>query len=312
MESEQAAQLLNEAIALNDTGDLAGALAILTTIVEAPIPFDMLRLTDDEQTPLVLDVYRFMGKIHWKLGRLPEAISCFRYARRHYPKDESVSLGLFYTLCKNGQSDEALNEMERFLAIAPSAKYESFRGQFYFDEAMRSEDEEKRVALLEKAIQAEPEYAEAFMELGISYKRLGEIEKAEVALRKSIALDDDGLAHLFLGNLFFSLEEWDAAEKEFMEAQTRLPDVATPLWCQADVYRKKGDLGTSERLYRAAVAIEPDSADALARLGRALLENNKGDEGAIYIEMALKEDPACNVALKWKKQFNVMLERDNG
>src|SRR5262245_65155210 len=101
------------------------------------------------------------------------------------------------------------------------------------------------------------------------------------------------------------MDEWDAAEKEFVEGQKRLPDLAVPVWCQADVYRKRGDLKESERLYRAAVKLEPHDASTLARLGRLLLENNKRTEGAKYLQMALKEDPTCRVALKWKKQFNV-------
>ena len=290
MKSKNNSLLFSKAIESRDKGDASSALAILFTIVGVPPDLKVLRV---------------IGDIYWDIGQLHKAISYFRKATQHYPDDELASLALFHTLSNNEQYDEALSEMERFLSIAPSPEYESFRGQYYFEQGMRSEDKRKRIVLLEQAIQVDPEYAEAFMELGKSYKRLGEKEKAEAALRKSIALNDDGWAHIYLGNLFFSLEEWDAAEKEFIIGQERLPDVATPLWCQADVYRQKGDLIKSEHLYRAAVELEPDSADALARLGRFLLENENRSEGEKYIRLALKENPTSNVALKWKQQFSV-------
>ena len=308
METEYAEQLLNEAITLFDNGDLEGALVILTTIVESPITFDLLRRTIEE-TPLALDVLRLMGKIKWKLGCLPEAILCFRKASRHYPKDEAVSLGLFHTLCSNGQDDEAQYEMERFLSLAPSPKYESFRGRFYYHQGLRCEHDSQRVLLFKYATEADPEFSEAFTELGQSYLKLGKIEEAELAYRRSITLND-GWGHLYLGNLFFGMENWDAAEKEFIEGQQRLPELAVPVKCQADVYRKRGDLKRSEQLYREAVKLEPNDSSMLAYLGRFLLENNQRAEGAEYIKRALEKDASCEVALKWKQQFNVCTEAE--
>jgi Tfp pilus assembly protein PilF len=179
------------------------------------------------------------------------------------------------------------------------------RANAYFEEAMNTRGRKRRAMLLEHAIRLDNEFADAYLELGITYLDLDEVEKAESMLRTSISLDDDGWAHLYLGNLFFGLENWDAAEIEFRLAKQRLPDLSVPLWCIADVYRARGDVKKSEKFYRAAVELEPKDATSLAHLGRLLLENKRRDEGTQYIRRALKEDKSCKSALKWKRQYKI-------
>lgn len=290
VKSKKIDRLFNKAISLIEKGDLNEALAILSAVAEKQPALDVLLL---------------LGKLYKDLGKLPEAIAWFDKAVKAYPRDELSSLALFHALSNNGQEDKAMTEMERFLSIAPSENYESFRAEYYFEQGMLADADDLRILLLTRATRANPKYAEAFLELGKIYNKLGNIIEAEKALRKSVAIEDDGWARLYLGNLYFSAKNWTAAEKEFVEAQKRLPGLATPVWCQADVYRRKGDLIKSEQLYRKAVELQPDDVEALARLGRALLENNKSEEGAKYIRMALKKDPSCGVALKWKKQFDI-------
>ena len=295
MKREKSDQLINEAIASRDEGDLSRALTILLTIIE---------------TPPDLKVLCAMGSIYWDLGQLPEAISCLLRAIEYYPNNESAILWFFDRLSKDKELDLSAKEMEQSLIFPTTKEYELFRADFYYEYALLSSDNHQRVVLLEYATKANPDDAEAFMELGKSYKNIGEIEKAELSLKKSISINDDGMARLWLGHLFFCVGLWDLAEREFVSAQNHFPKFAAPIWGQADIYRQRGDMKKSEQLYHAAVREQPNNAEALARLGRALLENNKSEEGARYIEMALKENPACKVALKWKKQFNVRLEGD--
>lgn len=295
MKKKESNRLYKKAIALMNQRDFEEALAIASNLVETSPSFHNLLL---------------IGELYSELGMLSDAISWFHKTIKQYPNDDLASLSLFHTLYQNNQKSEALNEMERYLSISSSPDYESMRGALYFELGIECSNDKERIALLETATHADPENAEAFLELGRSYKRLEELEKAEAAFRKSIALNDDGWAHLYLGNLYFSLGDWDKAEKEFMEGQARLPDVAAPVWCQADVYWKRGDLPKSEQLYRAAVNLQPDDTDALARIGRFLLETGKREEGEEYLQRALKKDPANKSALKWKEQYGIRIEAD--
>lgn len=179
------------------------------------------------------------------------------------------------------------------------------RANGYFEEAVNSEDDGRRIVLLKRAVSLNPEFSDAHMELGKSYLHLGEVEEAERALRAAIELDDNGWAHLYLGNLFYGEQDWDAALREFQAAGKTLPALNVPLWCAGDIYREAGDLDESERYYRKAVEVEPSDAAALARLGRLLMERGNRADGAAYIKRALEEDATCKVALKWKRRYKV-------
>jgi tetratricopeptide (TPR) repeat protein len=181
---------------------------------------------------------------------------------------------------------------------------QSERAHAHYEEAMRSEDGGQRIVLLKRAVSLDPEFAEAYIELGKSYLDLDEVEEAERALRAAIGLDDNGWAHLYLGHLYYCEEDWDAALKEFHAAKGRLPESSAPLWCIADIHRSAGELEESERYCRAAVAVEP-SAAALARLGRLLIEKGERAEGAIYVRRALEVDGRCRVALKCARRYKL-------
>ena len=175
----------------------------------------------------------------------------------------------------------------------------------YFEEAMSVSDDKRRAGLLEKAVQIDNKFADAYLELGKSYLQIKNFKKAESRLKTSISLDDDGWGHLYLGNVFFTKEDWNAAESEFCKAKKLLPDISVPFWCLADVYRAKGQIRKSEKFYRMAVKLQPTDTSSLARLGRLLLEENRQTEGTKYIKQALEQDESCRVALKWKKQFGI-------
>ena len=179
------------------------------------------------------------------------------------------------------------------------------RARNLYEQAMSSEDREQRIPLLKRAVSLDPEFSDAYMELGSSYIHINDLEEADKALRASIELDDNVWAHLYLGNLFERKNDLVAALNEFHAAEKVDPELSVSLWCAGDIHRAMGDLDESERYYRKAIAAEPTDALALARLGRLLIEKGNRTEGAAYIKRALEEDSACNFALKCKSRYHV-------
>ena len=179
------------------------------------------------------------------------------------------------------------------------------RADGYFDEAVNSDDDGRRIMLLRRAVSLDPGFSDAYMELGKTHLHLGEVEEAERALRAAVELDDNGWAHLYLGNLYYGEQDWDAALREFHAAGKTLPGLNVPLWCAGDIHREAGDLEESERYYRKAVEVGPSDPAALARLGRLLIERGNRADGAAYINRALEKDATCKVALKWKRRYKV-------
>lgn len=98
------------ALRLRDSGNLAGEIEILSRICQSK--------TERSATFVVL------GQAEWESGSLVEAINSFKHAVEMAQRSEVASLGLFHSLFEAGRTDEAFNEMHRFLSIAESPEYE--------------------------------------------------------------------------------------------------------------------------------------------------------------------------------------------
>ena len=97
------------AFKVRDRGDLTSARQLFLKLAE-----------EDVQST---SIYAVLGHICWDMGHLDEAVSAFSHAVKLSPKLEAVSLGLFHTLWKLEKRVEALEEAERFQAIADSKDY---------------------------------------------------------------------------------------------------------------------------------------------------------------------------------------------
>lgn len=67
--------------------------------------------------------YLILGSIHWDENRLLEALACFRESVRLLPRLEAASLPLFHVLLELGRTNEAFEEVTRFLSVSESQEY---------------------------------------------------------------------------------------------------------------------------------------------------------------------------------------------
>ena len=100
---------LNKALKLKAAKKFAKAKEILLTLA-------------DENSKSA-SVFGILGDVYWHLGSLSDAIQSFSRATELSPRSELASLGLFHTLWDSGQTEQALNEMERFLSLSQSSEY---------------------------------------------------------------------------------------------------------------------------------------------------------------------------------------------
>lgn len=111
----------------------------------------------------------------------------------------------------------------------------------------------------ERAIQAYPDFYEAYAQMGMAYMRMKDVDQSEKALRKSLELSQEHYP-----DAFFLLAALFSGARRFAEA---------------------------EPLARKAVELDPDSWHAQSQLAQVLLGLKRADDAEKYAQAAAKLRP---------------------
>jgi len=84
---------------------------------------EKLLLSIAEQAQQFPAYHAVLGHVQWQLKKLDGAIEAFHQAVRLAPDSEVVSLGLFHCLWQAERTDDAFDEMKRFLVNNESEEY---------------------------------------------------------------------------------------------------------------------------------------------------------------------------------------------
>jgi len=118
-----------------------------------------------------------------------------------------------------------------------------------------------------KAIIIDPEYAPAYSDRGVAYRRIGDLEQAIADFDQAIALDPDfAFAYSNRGLVFAQKGDLDRAIADFDQA-IGLAQYVNVYLARADVYVEKGDFDRAINDYSQAIALDPEYAFAYSIVG---------------------------------------------
>ena len=123
----------------------------------------------------------------------------------------------------------------------------------------------------QKAVQLEPEDAEAHYNLGNTLMGLGRLEEAEASYKQTIALKSDyAEARNNLGMTLQALGRLEEAEASYRQAIAMKPDYAPAHYNLGNTLEALSRLGEAVGSYRQAIALKPDYAEAYTNMALAL------------------------------------------
>jgi tetratricopeptide (TPR) repeat protein len=136
---------------------------------------------------------------------------------------------------------------------------------------------------LEAAVALEPQNAEGWFQLGLVYNRTASFRNAELAFRKAVELDPhDAQAHFWLGWTLVvdpqSKQDWAGAIAESRAALADEPDDADALNLLGTGLTNLGELAKAVEVLKRATAIKPSSAAAHYNLAVALEKSGQAEE----------------------------------
>ena len=146
---------------------------------------------------------------------------------------------------------------------------------------------------IRKAIEINPDYAEAHANLGNILKGLGKLQEAELFVRKAIKINPDyGTAHYNLGIILNNLGKLEEAELSTRKAIEINPDYAEAHASLSIVLNNLGKLQEAELSVRKAIEINPNYADAHSNLGNILKGLDKLQEAELSTRKAIEVNPS--------------------
>jgi tetratricopeptide (TPR) repeat protein len=182
-----------------------------------------------------------LGVVLTQQGQLTRAIAEFRRALTLRPDFAQAYGNLGMALEQQGQLAEAAIALQQAVSLLPRAQTYCSLG----DVLRRQGEHTAAVAAYKKAIQHEPDHAEAHVGLGIALKEQGDLDTAILAYERAIALKPDhAIAHFGLGNAL----------------------------------RRQGRLEDAIAAYERAVACRPKFAEAYASIATVLVEQDRFQE----------------------------------
>ena len=154
-----------------------------------------------------------------------------------------------------------------------------------------------------KAIELNPNFAEAHSNLGIILKDFGKLEEAKSSLSKAIKLKPDYInAHYNLGSILSDLGKLKEAEISTKKAIDLNPTFANAHSNLAIILKDQGQLKEAEISARKAIELNTNFAEAHSNLGSILVDMGKLAEAEVSTRKAIILNPNmpityCNLGL---------------
>ena len=143
------------------------------------------------------------------------------------------------------------------------------------------------IAAYTRAIELNPELAEAYVNRGGTYNEIGEFDKAIEDLSKAIELNPK-LAEAYgnRGNAYSSKEDFQNAIKDYNRTIELKPNLAEAYANRGNVYSRKGDFQNAIEDYNRAIELKPNLAEAYHFRGNVYNDKGKFEKAIIDYNMA--------------------------
>jgi tetratricopeptide (TPR) repeat protein len=232
---------------------------------------------------------------HYQSGRYGDAEKLGRSITRRFPRHQ-LSWKIFGATLNQAQKfQESLTANQKAVDLDP----EDAEARIILGSTQQQLGKfEQAEASYNKAIALKPDFGAAHYCLGTMLQELGRLADAEVSYRKSIALNPNfPEAYVNLGITLRNSGRSEDAVPVYREAIALNPGFAEAQYNLGVTLKELGRLDEAEASYRRAIALRPQYAEAYCALGAALYELGRIDDAKASYKKALDAKPDYALAL---------------
>jgi tetratricopeptide (TPR) repeat protein len=240
-----------------------------------------------------------MGVQLYALGRYEAALAFFERAVRESPQNPDALYWLARAQLKMGLLNPALENAKGLVAKNP--RYTG--GYMVLAEAYvalyrAAEDREKGKVHLEQALSVlrdaeriNPRYAPIFAQRGLVYAFLGQMDKAEEAFKRALALEDTPEVRSALAEVYLATGRLDEALEQYAKAVGLAPKNLDLRVRYASALLLKGRPEAAAQVLEEGHKLKPLDAEGWYTLGQAYLALGRAKEAGVALENAVALAP---------------------
>lgn len=264
------------------------------------------------------------------LGDLEGAIKEYRKALEIDSQSSLLHLNLALVFIQKNSLNLAIEELKQAILLEPEAvEPHALLALVYATEDKSDLAVAEYTLALENATKFEPENIDAYKGLGIIYLQQKKLKLAEGIFKLIVSMSpQDAQAHFYLGDIYYSLEDYPQVEKELKKSLKLKPDYHEALNFLGYFYLNQGkNIEQAGVMIRKALAFDPENGAYIDSLGWYYYKKGKFKEALSYLEKAasvltdpeiydhlgdvfLKLGDSGNAKLNWEKSLKLDAQQD--
>jgi len=143
----------------------------------------------------------------------------------------------------------------------------------------------------ESALELDPNYQGAWLNLGSTAFRQGEPRKALNLYRKEQEVYSSPVVLLQMGRAYAELGVVDSAEQAYLQALAADSSYAAVYFRLSELYRGEGELEQALEFSQRGLSLDPDNLNYRYQMGSLLLINGQMEEAVDHFQMVIQQHP---------------------
>jgi len=222
-------------------------------------------------------------------GKVEEAITHFRGARRIKPEDAKAAFNLGNALIEKGELTEGIANLSQALQLNPDYAEAHINLGGALLKTGKMDDAAEH---FQKALQLEPAQPSAWNDLGYARLQQGAPEKALACFQKASQLDPTQPVTLDnIANALMQQGTVDGAIGYYEKALQLKPEFAEAEYNLGTALVQKNDLEDAIVHFQKALHLKPDYANAAYNIGIARFHQDNAGEAITFFQKAIQINP---------------------
>lgn len=267
-------QLLDRALAMQQAGDLLGAVQAYQVVLQSE--------------PGRADVRSNLGAAYIALGRFDEGMKEYQTAIASEPNNPRYHFNLGLAYYKAGNHEAAAPEFAKVLELAPGNKNALL---LQADSLLQLNKDAEVIALLQPHQTEFPaDLAFAYL-IGMAMVRSGQVDQGQVFIDRIFKAGESPEGHLLMGLAYLNKLDYKSALPELAKAVELNPKLPSAHTLYGRALLGNGDQETATRQFGLALDVNPNDFEANLQMGNIRHREQRDDDALIYLQRAVAIRP---------------------